>query len=57
MSIKDLGEWDRLEVPIVSMDNLLSLALWHGEDVLVREPKELVDMIESALQEILVDHE
>jgi proteasome accessory factor B len=57
MSIKDLGEWDRLEVPIVSMDNLLSLALWHGEDVLVQEPKELVDMIESALQEILVDHE
>jgi len=57
MSIKDLGEWDRLEVPIVSMDNLLSLALWHGEDVLVREPKELIDMIESALQEILVDHE
>jgi proteasome accessory factor B len=57
MSIKDLGEWDRLEVPIVSMDNLLSLALWHGEDVLVQEPKELVDMIESALQHILVDHE
>ena len=57
MSIKDLGEWDRLEVPIVSMDNLLSLALWHGEDILVQEPKELVDMIESALQHILVDHE
>ena len=57
ISIKDLGEWDRLEIPIVSMDNLLSLALWHGEDVLVQEPKELVDMIESALQHILVDHE
>ena len=56
-SIKDLGEWDRLEVPIVSMDNLLSLALWHGDDVLVHEPEELVEMIKTALQEILVDHE
>ena len=56
-SIKDLGEWDRLEVPIVSMENLLSLALWHGDDVLVHEPEELVEMIKTALQEILVDHE
>jgi proteasome accessory factor B len=56
-SIKDLGEWDRLEVPIVSMDNLLSLVLWHGDDVLVHEPEELVEMIKTALQEILVDHE
>ena len=56
-SMKDLGEWDRLEVPIVSMDNLRSLALWHGDDVLVHEPEELVEMIKTSLQEILVDHE
>jgi predicted DNA-binding transcriptional regulator YafY len=55
--MKDLGEWDRLEVPIVSMDNLRSLALWHGDDVLVHEPEELVEMIKTSLQEILVDHE
>ena len=57
ISSSDLGEWDRLEVPIVSMGNLCSLALWHGGDVLVRQPEELVDMIKTALQEILVDHE
>lgn len=56
-SMKDLGEWDRLEVPIVSMSNLCSLALWHGDDVLVQEPKELVEMIKTDLQEILVVHE
>ena len=56
-SMKDLGEWDRLEVPIVSMDHLRSLALWHGDDVLVHAPEELVEMIKTSLQEILVDHE
>jgi proteasome accessory factor B len=56
-SSKDLGEWDRLEIPIVSMDNLRSLALWHGDDVLVRAPEELVEMIKTSLQKILADHE
>jgi predicted DNA-binding transcriptional regulator YafY len=56
-SIKDLGEWDRLEVPIVNMDNLLSLALWHGDDVLVHSPVELVEMVKASLHEILVNHE
>ncbi len=56
-SSKDLGEWDRLEIPIVSLDNLRSLALWHGDDVLVRAPEELVEMIKTSLQEILADHE
>ena len=53
----DLGEWDRLEVPIVNMENLCSLALWHGHDVVVRAPEDLLDMIKTSLQEILVDHE
>jgi len=56
-SIKDLGEWDRLEVPIVNMDNLLSLALWHGDDVLVHSPVELVEMVKASLHEILANHE
>ena len=53
----DLGEWDRLEVPVVSLDNLSSYALWHGDDVIVRAPQELVEMVKSSLQEILVNHE
>ncbi len=53
----DLGEWDRLKIPMVSMDNLCSLALWHGDDVLVQGPEKLVEKVKSSLQEILVVHE
>jgi predicted DNA-binding transcriptional regulator YafY len=53
----DLGEWDQLEIPIVSLENLRSLALWHGEDVIVRSPKELVEMTIKSLSEIVLAHE
>jgi predicted DNA-binding transcriptional regulator YafY len=57
VSIMDLGEWDQLEIPIVSLENLRSLALWHGEDVIVRSPKELVEMTIKSLSEIVLAHE
>ena len=57
VSTKDLGEWDQLEIPIVSLENLRSLALWHGEDVIVRSPKELVEMTIKSLSEIVLAHE
>jgi proteasome accessory factor B len=56
VSTKDMGEWDQLEIPIVSLENLRALALWHGEDVIVRSPKELVDMIVDSLQKIILTH-
>jgi proteasome accessory factor B len=57
VSTMDLGEWDQLEIPIVSLENLRSLALWHGEDVIVRSPKELVEMTIKSLSEIVLAHE
>ena len=57
VSSKDLGEWDQLEIPIVSLENLRSLALWHGEDVIVRSPKELVEMTIESLSKIVLAHE
>jgi proteasome accessory factor B len=57
VSTKDLGEWDQLEIPIVSLENLRSLALWHGEDVIVRSPKELVEMTIESLSKIVLAHE
>ena len=57
VSTKDLGEWDQLEIPIVSLENLRTLVLWHGEDVIVRSPKQLVEMIVDSLQKIMVAHE
>jgi proteasome accessory factor B len=56
VSTKDMGEWDQLEIPIVSLENLRALALWHGEDVIVKSPKELVDMIVDSLQKIILTH-
>lgn len=56
VSCKDLGEWDRIEIPIVSLENLRSLALWHGSDVLVQSPQELVDLIIDSLRKIVVAH-
>jgi proteasome accessory factor B len=57
VSTKDLGEWDQLEIPIVSLENLRSLALWHGEDIIVRSPKELVEMTIESLRKIVLAHE
>ena len=56
ISSKDLGEWDQIEIPIVSLENLRSLALWHEEDVFVRSPQQLVDMIMDSLQKIVATH-
>ena len=57
VSVKDLGEWDQLEIPIVSLENLRSLALWHGEDVIVKSPNQLIEMIVDSLKKIMVAHE
>lgn len=56
ISSKDLGEWDQLEIPVVNLENLRSLALWHQEDVFVRSPQKLVEMIVESLQKIVVTH-
>jgi proteasome accessory factor B len=56
ISSKDLGEWDQIEIPVISLENLRSLALWHEEDVFVRSPQELVDMIVDSLQKIVATH-
>jgi proteasome accessory factor B len=56
ISAKDLGEWDQLEIPVINLENLRSLALWHQEDVFVRSPQKLVEMIVQSLQKIVATH-
>jgi proteasome accessory factor B len=56
VSTQDLGEWDRLKIPIITLENLRSLALWHGDDVHVQSPPELVDLILDSLQKIVIAH-
>ena len=57
MSTCDQGEWDRIEIPIVNVENTRSLILWHGVDVLVVSPPELRTMVIESLQKIVVNHE
>ena len=53
---KHLGEWDQLTIPILNLQTLASLILWHGEDALVHEPKELRSIVIDHLQALVVNH-
>ena len=56
ISIKDLGEWDQIKVPIFSLESIAAQILWHGEDVFVQEPAELSEKIVEQLQALLSNH-
>jgi proteasome accessory factor B len=56
-SLKDLGEWDQIRVPIFSIEYLTAQILWHGEDVFVHEPADLRDNIVEKLQALAINHE
>ena len=56
-SVKDLGEWDQIRIPIYTIEYLTAQILWHGEDVFVHEPADLRDSVISQLQELLINHE
>ena len=57
VSIKDLGEWDQIRVPIHSVSSLASEILWHGDDVFVKEPVDLREYIVGQLQAVVGNHE
>jgi proteasome accessory factor B len=56
-SVKDLGEWDQIRIPIYTIEYLTAQILWHGEDVFVHEPVDLRDSVIAQLQELLINHE
>jgi proteasome accessory factor B len=56
-SVKDLGEWDQIRIPIYTLDFLTAELLWHGEDVFVHEPADLRESVITRLQELLINHE
>jgi len=56
-SVKDLGEWDQIRIPIYTLEFLTAELLWHGEDVFVHEPADLREIVISRLQELLINHE
>jgi proteasome accessory factor B len=56
-SLKDLGEWDQIRVPIFSIEYLTAQILWHGEDVFVHEPSDLRNNVVDQLEAMLINHE
>ena len=57
ISVKDLGEWDQIKVPIHSLETLGAEILWHGEDVYVHEPSDLREYIVKQLHALVSNHE
>ena len=57
ISVKDLGEWDQIKVPIHSLETLGAEILWHGEDVFVHEPSDLREYIVKQLHALVSNHE
>jgi predicted DNA-binding transcriptional regulator YafY len=51
-----LGEWDQVKIPILNLDSLCSLVLWHGPDAFVQEPAELRELVIDHLEALVENH-
>ena len=56
ISTTSLGEWDQIKVPILNLDSLASLVLWHGIDAFVQEPAQLKDLLVAQLEALVRNH-
>jgi proteasome accessory factor B len=56
VSAQSLGEWDQVKIPILNLDSLCSLVLWHGPDAFVQEPAELKDLVVNHLESLVKNH-
>jgi proteasome accessory factor B len=56
-SVKDLGEWDQIKVPLHTVHSLAAEILWHGNDVFVHEPADLREYIIDQLESLVGNHE
>ena len=56
VSSQSLGEWDQIKVPILNLESLCSIVLWHGPDALVQEPAELRNLIIEHLEALVGNH-
>jgi proteasome accessory factor B len=55
-STQSLGEWDQIKIPIMNLDSLVSMVLWHGPDAFVQEPAVLKDLVVEHLQALVNNH-
>ena len=55
-STQSLGEWDQITIPILNLDWLCSIVLWHGPDAFVQEPASLRDLVVEHLAALVENH-
>ncbi len=56
ISTQSLGEWDQIKIPILNLESLCSIVLWHGPDAFVKEPAELRDLVVEHLVALVKNH-
>jgi proteasome accessory factor B len=56
VSAQSLGEWDQVKIPILNLDSLCSLVLWHGPDAFVQKPEELRELVIDHLESLVKNH-
>jgi proteasome accessory factor B len=56
-SLKDLGEWDQIKVPIHTVQSLAAEIMWHGDDAYIHEPTDLREYIIGQLEALVLNHE
>jgi proteasome accessory factor B len=56
LTTTDMGEWDRITTSYTGTERFIELILWHGEDALIIEPKDLQEKIIAKLREIVAHH-
>jgi proteasome accessory factor B len=53
---QSLGEWDQIKIPIMNLDSLCSMVLWHGPDAYVQEPTALKALVIGHLEALVKNH-
>jgi proteasome accessory factor B len=56
VSTKYLGEWEQIKIPIMNLNSLCSMVLWHGPDVFVQEPDALKNLVVEHLEALVKNH-
>jgi proteasome accessory factor B len=56
VSAQSLGEWDQIKIPIMNLDSLCSMVLWHGPDAYVQEPIALKALVIGHLEALVKNH-
>jgi proteasome accessory factor B len=56
VSTKSLGEWEQIKIPIMNLNSLCSMVLWHGPDVFVQEPDALKNLVVEHLEALVKNH-